>query len=758
MQVVMLQKHDLEKLRRTLGLLRAQKEQLRAQVKQSRDAQAFAYQVGETMDGEVEASAAELGEREEENGGAGFEEQKEPVAASSSQKAGRRSGPAGSSRPTQLEVDTVSAGDTSRQIRALIPFSPPVGPVSPWGAASPAASTRPHSSAAGLVSLSSSPYAAAAPRGHGMAMHVPSPHHGHGHHHAHHSASKAAALAASEVQRPSTSAGIVTQSHTQSQHGSPYSSYPSRAQSAIPTSAPPKSAGSAASSRMSPGAALLAASLAQSQTPQPITTSSQSYASTTVYAPGVHFYTPGPYAHVHAASRNAEKMYSPAAAASAVPSADSPNAAVVSRPRTSSGPSSSSSRAASTSARIINPLLSAGLVPASSVAAAMTQQRGLALHPSLQLTGDVRYDIISPYVAAPLPWEKKAATVAGGHASTAHAPASPATRDSTSASAAREAIERRRKATQYGNAVTERHAAHKTAHQHAVQQLHMQETAFDERSAEQQQQQKEQEQQEQRDREQQQQAAFESIIHADAPVRPGSSSARTAAGRPSSATRMRPSHADPIPPAVPISPASSRPLSSHSNSATAAASGNNSANSSQPMSPRGGGPGGVPAKKSPIHAPPPSGSSVNFAPQHPNQSQHAQQQQQQGLLVPTPTPPPSRPGAPSPQSSAVPSTATSPAADYRSLRTGGAIGQRPHAAAAAHSVAAQRVSLNGAASSRHEYEDDPFDRSRSQSSMRPSVAAPTGAKAAAAVAPDDDYSDDDDIRQDDLRRDDSNYH
>lgn len=132
--------------------------------------------------------------------------------------------------------------------------------------------------------------------------------------------------------------------------------------------------------------------------PRP-STSSSSYAGTSIYAPlGVALFQPGSYAQAHASNRGPERVY---------------GGAPIERPRTSSGVGSARGETSGALTarelhrpRTVNPLLQAGLASASVVAAALTAADA-HLHPSLQVTGDVRYDILSPYTAQPLPWERR---------------------------------------------------------------------------------------------------------------------------------------------------------------------------------------------------------------------------------------------------------------------------------------------------------------------------------------------------------------
>lgn len=142
---------------------------------------------------------------------------------------------------------------------------------------------------------------------------------------------------------------------------------------------------------------------------------------------------------LHTASRAAEKLHGGKHRDQSVLSDVAIPA--VARPRTSGGVGARVSAALAAQSKMISAAVATPAYPA----------------PTTEITGDLAYDILSPYVAQPLPWEKRPATAMMAPAAgvgrlphqlqhqNASAPMSPA---QSSAAQAAASAERRRKAAQ----------------------------------------------------------------------------------------------------------------------------------------------------------------------------------------------------------------------------------------------------------------------------------------------------------------------
>ena len=371
-QVVRLQKTRLEEFEHQVTSLKQRLVKSKERYKELQARQVLGKEIGEKMDQEVDdkdeltetddATELALEEAKENHAHTSlhaspasspystYEDEKQPSATYR---------PSPPRRPGKLHVDEDDYGG----LRPSLPFSPPVYPVSPYDrpvASSVSARSHSHSHSS---SATTTPLPAASSssvlRGPSLSMSVP------------------------PIRLRNIAHACVT----------PYEYTPTFTGAPTPASASTRwiqsARGAGENGTTSFGASLLKQSL--------ISTSSPSYAGTDIY-------TPTPSTH-HQSTKGAERVYG--------------HGSSTDRPHTSDGRSSSPSSSrrrrggggggsGSRTARTVNPLLlNASLTSPSTIAAALAVGATTTqIDAKNQITGDVRYDIISPYASTALPWER----------------------------------------------------------------------------------------------------------------------------------------------------------------------------------------------------------------------------------------------------------------------------------------------------------------------------------------------------------------
>jgi hypothetical protein len=699
-QACMMHKLDLEKTKKSNRELRTQNEVLREALRQARLSAQHglpALMPAGQQQQQLQQHAEQYSYAQQQQQQQQYYQQQQQEEQKESPVSSHAATPSSSSQQQQHARPNLSQLDVEdtlpvRNIRPLIPFSPPVHPVSPWTGVSPAAAA----AATAAASTSSRPVSRESAGGARTYL-------------ANNNSDNSpyvAPFGRSVV--PSTPASARTVP------SSPYTTLPYR----------PGTAGGGAplSARPATGKGALAHTQPISTaSPVVITTASSSYASTPVYTPLVGTPTP------HASNKAAEKVYGAATMHGVLSDMAIP---ALARPRTSSG---------------VGARVSAALAAQNKALQTTSAASGVGVVGVI--TGDLSYDIISPYMAQPLPWERRPATAgSGGHHYNAVAAAAASTgHGSPRQQALAASVARRQKAAQYGRQIKEQHAAQAAARER-------EESAYRHSAFE---------------RPFQSQTGTAATTphhrhHADgagsavpfdldvplipapvtpaeamqaqrrannhlsptiapAPAPPSSSSSSSVRGRPGSAARSRvltsAAGALPSPMAAPVASSAGSSSSSASSSATSSSS---SAAPSRPMS-------GHSTTMSPRMATkpnnPPAAATTSSPPSAFQFNTIAAASS--SAVVPAAA-------APQPHSPAVP--------DYRSIRTGGAVGQRPHAQTGPGML--QQPLQGFLATEGHDqegrevsYGDTPFDRSPSRSQSRTHHPAPLSSSAHAAQFP-----------------------